>query len=925
MFEKIIQQRNRAKDDCKHRLVDFADRTLAFNKKESSKRYRKYQCPWCGSGTGKHQTGNLTIYMDAPTYCKCLVCDEGGDIYDLVGKVYGLNLETQFGEIVQRVFDEFNVDVPKLGDASSKEYVPTLVQKAETPPENLKLDEYIVQLAREDIIEAEKHLEECDYLTKRGIPVSVQRRFHCGYLKAWVHPKIRASVQDDYSQIADYLKSERVIIPDGDPENLHSYTARAIHKEDEANGRKAMKTANPQVFNANVLKSEESQVVFLVEGAIDSMSIETVGFKSLAIGSTAYVDKFFANYTVNPSTTIVVALDNDSAGAKATRKIVETCRLKHIICMVADMDIYGSYKDANELLQSGRELLKTNLAKMVEKARNIDKDEYIKECIKMEEIKNNVRPEAIKLVGVEVKENKFPEVTYENIDSDDILNYFGQLSTEAEVNEYYKYLLAKAREFRRVSTCKPLFDDCKKQMIAYLRNWYANQKANGNVAEDDLPNWVMVEKGRYLINEPMYCQYKMAQRDMRTINGEVYTIDGKVEENGLRREILMDVSKYVRNNLDRVTSGLMNVLKCYSYSPAPDPDTKKIHLLNGTIDLQRHTFLPQKEWCLNRLNVSFKQERKSPVKWLNFLKQLFKSQDDIDTLQEYMGYGLIPNTDAQKMLFIIGNGGEGKSVIGNVYRQILGGSNTYSSHIHLLQDRPCQLANCVNKLVNIDDDTEFKALKDTGTLKGLVSGGSLTVEKKYQAPQDVTLYTRLMCFSNASLQALYDRSDGFYRRQLIIRTKPKDKNRVDNPNLLNELVAEELSDIFMWCLDGLYRLLANKYQFTVSEDSQRLLEDTKREGFNFIEYLEDDSEVIYDENQATTSADLYDSYMHWCKRNCKEAIKKNTVLKWFKDHATDYKVKDDCNILDRYSGKRCRGFKGIKVPNYSCPPYSYCA
>ncbi len=275
------------------------------------------------------------------------------------------------------------------------------------------------------------------------------------------------------------------------------------------------------------------------------------------------------------------------------------------------------------------------------------------------------------------------------------------------------------------------------------------------------------------------------------------------------------------------------------------------------------------------------------------------------------------------MLFITGNGGEGKSVIGNVYRQILGGNNTYSAHVHLLQDRPCQLANCVNKLVNIDDDTEFKAFKDTGTLKGLVSGGFLTIEKKYQAPQDVKLYTRLMCFSNASLQALYDRSDGFYRRQLIIRTKPKDKDRVDNPNLLNEIVAEELSDIFMWCLDGLYRLLANNYHFTVSKDSERLLEDTKREGFNFIEYLEDENEVIYDENQATTSVDLYASYCNWCSNNGKDAIKRNTVLNWLKEHSHDYKVKYDCNIIDKNNGRRCRGFKGIRVHMYNS--YSYCA
>ena len=30
------------------------------------------------------------------------------------------------------------------------------------------------------------------------------------------------------------------------------------------------------------------------------------------------------------------------------------------------------------------------------------------------------------------------------------------------------------------------------------------------------------------------------------------------------------------------------------------------------------------------------------------------------------------------------------------------------------------------------------------------------------------MYARLLAFSNGDLQALYDRSDGFYRRQLIL-------------------------------------------------------------------------------------------------------------------------------------------------------------
>ena len=44
------------------------------------------------------------------------------------------------------------------------------------------------------------------------------------------------------------------------------------------------------------------------------------------------------------------------------------------------------------------------------------------------------------------------------------------------------------------------------------------------------------------------------------------------------------------------------------------------------------------------------------------------------------------------------------------------------------------------------------------------------------------MFARLLAFSNGDLHVLYDRSDGFYRRQLVLTTKEKPINRVDDPD-----------------------------------------------------------------------------------------------------------------------------------------------
>ena len=75
------------------------------------------------------------------------------------------------------------------------------------------------------------------------------------------------------------------------------------------------------------------------------------------------------------------------------------------------------------------------------------------------------------------------------------------------------------------------------------------------------------------------------------------------------------------------------------------------------------------------------------------------------------------------------------------------------------------------------------------------------------------MFARLLAFSNGDLQALYDRSDGFYRRQLVLTTKEKQVDRADDPDLAEKMKAEA-EGIFLWVFEGLQRLVANNFKFT---------------------------------------------------------------------------------------------------------------
>ncbi|MGC7323300.1 DNA primase, partial [Mycobacteroides abscessus subsp. massiliense] len=79
-----------------------------------------------------------------------------------------------------------------------------------------------------------------------------------------------------------------------------------------------------------------------------------------------------------------------------------------------------------------------------------------------------------------------------------------------------------------------------------------------------------------------------------------------------------------------------------------------------------------------------------------------------------------------------------------------------------------------------------------------------------------------MAFGNVPLRALFDHSDGMFRRQIILRVKPKPEGRADDPFLAEKLLAEK-DAVFNWCFEGLQRLVKNRFRFTVSERAKKNL------------------------------------------------------------------------------------------------------
>lgn len=333
-------------------------------------------------------------------------------------------------------------------------------------------------------------------------------------------------------------------------------------------------------------------------------------------------------------------------------------------------------------------------------------------------------------------------------------------------------------------------------------------EAFGQAAE---PDWFDGNR----IDEIAFCACLLEKHPMKCIRDRLYDIDGRISDDSVKSEIFSYVRPYIKTNVAKNVEKYMGALKLMAMSEELPIETDRIHFHNGTYFLRERRFTTDRTFCINRLPVSYRTDAPKPATWIRFLNELLYPED-IPTLQEFIGYCLIPTNAAQKMLLIIGNGGEGKSRLGKVLRALLGNNMTTSSMQKLASDRFAR-ADQEGMLLMLDDDMKMEALPDTNTLKVIVTlEGKIDLERKGRQSVQGDLYCRLMGLGNGSLTALHDRSDGFYRRQIVLQTRDRDKNRVDDYALGDKLAAEA-EGILLWALEGLHRLIGNGYRFTISE------------------------------------------------------------------------------------------------------------
>ncbi len=329
--------RESAKEEVRQREPDF----LPLAKKKVHNR-TTYICPVCQNGTGKDGDGiTFDPKADYPHW-KCYKC---GLYEDVIGLWKVHTGYTDDSEVFRTLYERYGIAVD---EPTSHENATNHITVIPTHSNNQNATQTPETDYSNFFLQANQNLTRTSY--HRGINIDTLNRFNVGYVEHWRHPKAPLTVPT----------SPRLIIPTSN----YSYLARDTRENLTATQKKYSKSkvGSVHIFNISALQTADKPI-FVVEGEIDALSIIDVGGEAVAIGSTSNVNLFLnCLKEYEPKPTLILLLDNDKAGTKATERLIEG--LQNMGVTYYQIDVVAPYKDANEALTADRE----NFSAKVEEA-----------------------------------------------------------------------------------------------------------------------------------------------------------------------------------------------------------------------------------------------------------------------------------------------------------------------------------------------------------------------------------------------------------------------------------------------------------------------------------------------------------------------------------------------------------------------------
>ncbi|MDH5087741.1 DNA primase family protein [Clostridium perfringens] len=325
-----------------------------------------------------------------------------------------------------------------------------------------------------------------------------------------------------------------------------------------------------------------------------------------------------------------------------------------------------------------------------------------------------------------------------------------------------------------------------------------------------------------------------------------------------------------------------------------------VNVRNGLLDIRDMSFKEHTPSYLStvQLNVEYNPQVDCP-QFKKFLNEVLDCKL-IPLVQEIVGYLLTTNTASQKAFVFWGPARTGKSTLLWVVEYLLLGKKNVSNIPWQEIGDKFKTAELLGKLANVFSDLPSKSIDDTGIFKVVTGEDYLMAEKKNKNPFKFKPFARLVFSCNELPRNYVDRTEGFYRRLIIVPfNRQIDKSKIDKS--LKYKFQREKEGILNWALEGLKRLYENNFEFSENELTDSVKKEYKRENNNVISFVEECCEI--DSLFSCSRIEIYEAYKEFC---VEAGLKALSQIKFNKE------LEGNFNITRSRSGK-LRLWNGVRI------------
>jgi phage/plasmid primase, P4 family, C-terminal domain len=312
-----------------------------------------------------------------------------------------------------------------------------------------------------------------------------------------------------------------------------------------------------------------------------------------------------------------------------------------------------------------------------------------------------------------------------------------------------------------------------------------------------------------------------------------------------------------------------------------DKDPFRLAVKNGILNIKTGELEPfnPKEFFTSKIDVEYNPEGKPLPIFKQYLDSTFKGVEwEIPVMQELLGYCLYRDYPYEYLVFLTGDGRNGKGTFFRIQKALVGEQNISSLPIEEITKQKSEFVLCdlFGKMVNLCGEIGKTKINETRDIKMLTGQDDISARFLYQKRFTFKNYAK-MFFSCNEPPVIEDFTTGMKNRLKFFdfpNTFITGENAIDN--LEEQLTTpESLTGIFNWALEGLHRLLNNKGKLSDPRSAAEMAALYEKKS-NPLHYFVRDC-IVESHNGCILREEVEEAYVNYAKKNTLPSLSKQRI------------------------------------------------